>query len=146
MTFAWTAKEHSEKTHRLPRPPDAFGEKNFRRVWQEMKIFMEKDGGMQAFDGGKPMVFTFTDSYASEASQIDVLKSFMRQFVGSDSMPFDLYPLRRLFYALRKELFARGRVDDVPNEMFCDTFLTNDPYETIGGISCMVISIDLLFC
>lgn len=92
----------------------------------------------KAYDGGKPMVFTFADVFASEANQIDVLKSFMKQFVGSESLPIDLYPLTRLFYTLRKELAARGRVDNVPSEKFCDMFLTNDPYETSGGISCEV--------
>lgn len=104
----------------------------------EIEKFMDNDD--KAFDGGKPMVFTFTDTYASEANQIDVLKSFMKQFALDKPNPVDLYPLTRLFYALRKELAARGRVDDVPNERFCDNFLSNDPYETHGGISCEVIS------
>ena len=108
-----------------------------------MQKFMDKAD--KAFDGGKPMVFTFTDSYASEANQIDVLKSFMKQFVGDKSLPIDLYPLTRLFYTLRKELAARGRVDDVPNEKFCEMFLSNDPYETSAGISCEVISIFFFF-
>lgn len=132
--FAYTAKAHSESTHRLPTPPDAYGEKNFNRVWCEIEKFMGTDD--KAYDGGKPMVFAFHDAFSSDANQFDVLKSFMKQFVGSKSLPIDLYPLTRLFYTLRKELAARGSVDAVPNEKFCEVFLTNDPYETSAGISC----------
>lgn len=104
----------------------------------------------KAFDGGKPMVFTFTDTFACEANQIDVLKSFMKQFVKTESLPIDLYPLTRLFYALCKELSIRGCVDDVTmgpygpyaiwhcDEKICETFLANDPYEWRAGISCSV--------
>lgn len=137
LGYAYTAKAHSESTHRLPTPPDAYGEKNLGRVWCEIEKFMDTDD--KAYDGGKPMVFTFADVFASEANQIDVLKSFMKQFVGSSSLPIDLYPLTRLFYTLRKELAARGKVQGVPNEKFCDMFLTNDPYETTANISCSVI-------
>lgn len=113
------------------------GEKNFGRVWCEIQKFMGNDD--KAFDGGKPIVFTFHDPYSSEESQMDVLKSFLKQFTGSETLPIDLYPLTRLFYTLRNELAARGRVDKVPSEQFCETFLSNDPYETHGGISCKVI-------
>lgn len=144
LGYAFTAKSHSETTHRLPVPPDAFGEKNLRRVWCDMEKFIGTD--IKDFDGGKLMVFTFADAYSSEANQIEVLKSFMKQFVGSDSLPIDLYPLTRLFYMLRKELAARHLVDAVPNERYCDMFLTNDPYETIGGISCDVCVKLYFFC
>lgn len=137
--YAYTAKAHTESTHRLPTVPDAFGEKNLARVWYDIQKFMDMDKDEIAFDGGKPMVFTFYDPFSSEANQIDVLKSFIRQFVGNKSLPIDLYPLNRLFYTLRKELAARGLVGDVPNEKFCEVFLTKDPYETLGGISCSVI-------
>lgn len=92
----------------------------------------------ETFDGGNQMVFTYGDPYASEENQIDVLKSFMGQFAGGKEVKFDLYPLTRLFYALQKELAARGRCDDIPNENFSNVFLSRDPYEVIGGISCQV--------
>lgn len=136
MGMAFTAKDYSEKTHRLPPPPNAFGEKNYSRVIYEMEKFMAKD--KKGFDGGKPIVFTYVDQYASEDDQIEVLKSFMEQFSDAELF-FDLYPLTRLFYTLQKELAARGRGDDIPNENFCHVFLSRDPYETIGGISCPVI-------
>lgn len=140
LGYAYTARAHSESTHRLPLPPDAYGEKNFNRVWYDIQKFMEMDKNDKAFDGGKPMVFTFTDSYSSEANQLNVLKSFMKQFVGDELLPIDLYPLTRLFYTLRNELAARGRADEVPNEKYCEIFLEKDPYETLAGISCSVIS------
>lgn len=93
------------------------------------------------FDGGNKMVFTYADPYASEESQIDVLKSFMQQFAGGKDVKVDVYPLTRLFYSLRKELANQGRCDDIPNENFSNVFLSRDPYETIGGISCQVIEI-----
>lgn len=144
LGYAFTAKSHSESTHRLPTPPDAYGEKNLGRIWCEIEKFMDTDD--KAYDGGKPMVFSFADPYASEVNQIEVLKSFVKQFVGNSQtkLPIDLYPLTRLFYTLRKELHARGRADMfVPNEKYCEGFLAKDPYETRSGISCQVILITI---
>lgn len=142
MGFAYTAKAHSDGNHRLPPPPNAFGLDNMGRVLYEIKKFMKDDA--KSFDGGAPMVFAYADPYACEDNQLDVLKSFMQQFAqnGDNSGGIDIYPLTRLFYTLKKELAARGRGDDVPNESFCNVFLSRDPYETIAGISCQVISID----
>lgn len=142
LGFAYTAKAHSDANHRLPPPPNAFGLDNMGRVLYEIKKFMKDDA--KTFDGARPMVFTYADPYASEDSQLDVLKSFMQQFAqnGDNSGDIHIYPLTRLFYALHKELVARGRGDDIPNESFCNVFLSRDPYETIAGISCQVISID----
>lgn len=104
----------------------------------EIKEFMKPN--RTAHDGGKPMVFTFTENHLknSDQNQIDVLKSFMKQFVGRETLPIDLYPLDRLFYTLRKELAARGRVDAVPSVHICADFLSNDPFEITNGISCNV--------
>lgn len=142
LGFAYTAKAHSDGNHRLPPPPNAFGLDNMGRVLYEIKKFMKDDA--KSFDGGAPMVFAYADPYACEDNQLDVLKSFMQQFAqnGDNSGGIDIYPLTRLFYTLKKELAARGRGDDVPNESFCNVFLSRDPYETIAGISCQVISID----
>lgn len=137
LGYAYTAKAHSETCHRLPTPTKAFGETNLGRVLYEIHKFIKDDDS--AFDGGNPMVFTYADPYASEDSQMDVLKSFIQQFTANrNDAKFDLYPLTRLFYALQKELAVRGRCDDIPNENFSNVFLSRDPYETIGGISCQV--------
>lgn len=136
LGYAYTAKAHSERTHRLPPPPNAYGETNLGRVWYEMKKFMKDHP--KGYDGGNPIVFVYADPYASEDNEIEVLKSFMNQIAGNESASIDIYPLTRLFYALQKELVARGRGDDIPNENFCNVFLSRDPYETIAGISCQV--------
>lgn len=143
LGLAYTAKAHSESTHRLPTPPNAFGENNFGRVLYEIQKFLKDD--TETFDGGKQMVFTYADPYASEENQIDVLNSFMDQFSGGKGVTFDIYPLTRLFYVLQKELAAQGRCDDIPNENFSNVFLSRDPYEVSGGISCQVIRRDLNF-
>lgn len=138
LGYAYTVKAHSESTHRLPPPPNALGEANFGRILYEIQNFMKEDA--EAFDGGKQMVFAYADPYSNQDDQLDVLDSFIKQFSGGKPVNFVIYPLRRLFYAIRKELAAQGRTDDVPNEIFCNAFLSKDPYETFGGISCDVSS------
>lgn len=91
------------------------------------------------FDNGNPIVFTYYDTYDNDDNQVDVLTSFMQQFGADDSgFELDFYPLTRLFYTLRKELHARRLADDIPNENFANVFLSRDPYDSIGGISCSV--------
>lgn len=94
------------------------------------------EGREPVFDGGKHMVFTYSDE--SVDSQIDVLKDFLRQFAGEKDHGIDIFPLTRLFYALRNELAANGRGEVIPNENFTNVFLSRDPYEALAGISCPV--------
>lgn len=143
MGFAYTVKAHSEECHRLPPPPNAYGEKNFERVFYEIRKFMQDYRG---FDSGNPIVFTYTNPYATEENQIDVLKSMMQQFGGDEDFQLDFYPLTRLFYKLRREfvsLGVRGPDFDLPNENYAHAFLSRDPYECTGGISCEVCSVFL---
>lgn len=137
LGYAYTAKVHSEETHRLPTPPDAYGEKNFNRVWFNMKKFMLEDG-VPTFDGGNQIIFTYNDPYSNEGNQIEILKDFLNQFADDQGHKFDVYPLTRLFYVLRKKLFALEKCDDIPNENYTDVFLSRDPYDATSGISCEV--------
>lgn len=136
--YAFEVKEHSEQTHRIPAPgPHAFdGETNLDRVFYEIQKFFKDEG--ETFDRGPQMVFTFTDPYANEANQIEVLTSFMDQMRNGKNTGIVFFPMTRLFYALRKELAQRGKCEDIPNENFASIFLSRDPYETNSGISCLV--------
>lgn len=138
--FAYTAKALSEDTHRLPPPPNAFGEKNYQRVMYNMQKFMREDG-VPTFDSGNQIVFTYNDPHSSEGNQVEILKDFLGQFAGEQGHNIDIYPLTRLFYVLRKELAARGKCDDIPNEGFTNVLLARDPYESSAGISCEVSGI-----
>lgn len=143
MGFAYAVKSHSEETHRLPTPPRAHGQTDFDRVLYEIKKFMR---GYPSFDSGNPIVFTYTNPYANEEDQVEVLNSFMQQFGADESFQLDFYPLTRLFYKLRREvveLGLRGHDFQVPNENYCHAFLSRDPYESSAGISCEVNSIFL---
>ncbi|XP_031619145.1 protein maelstrom homolog [Contarinia nasturtii] len=134
--YAYTAKAHSEETHQIPPPPNDFGETNYQRVMFNIKKFMKEDG-VQTFDGGNQMIFTYHDPYTNEENQVDVLKDFLKQFADErEQHNIDVYPLTRLFYVLRKELAARGKTEAIPNENFTNILLSRDPYESIGGISC----------
>lgn len=134
--YAYTVKAHSEETHRLPPPPKAFGEKDYNRLLFEIKKFL-KDDNNPVFDGGNPMIFTFHNEYSSEDNQIDVLKNLLDQF-GDHDHRINIYPLTRLFYVLRNELAHRGLCEKIPNEAYSKVFLSRDPYECLGGISCEV--------
>lgn len=138
--YAYTVKAHAEETHRLPTPPNAFGETDYGRVLYNIQKFMKEDG-VPTFDGGNQIIFTYNDPYSNDENQVDVLKDFFKQFAGQRGHRIDIYPLTRLYYALRKELAARGKSDGIPNENFTNILLSRDPYESIGGISCEVIQI-----
>lgn len=137
LGYAYTAKAHSEETHHLPPPPNAFGEKNFNRVLYNITKFMRADG-VPVFDRGNPFVFTYNDPLSNEGNQIEVLKDFLNQFAEPKTPNIDVYPLTRLFFVLRTELAKRGKCESIPNENFTNVLLSRDPYETTGGISCEV--------
>lgn len=140
MGFAYQAKHRSESSHRLPYPPNAMGQKNFFFVHEDIMRFIgeDKDAKKYAIDEGKPMVFTYSEFYASEESQVDVLKSFMQQFSRDGNINLDIYPLNYLYYALRNQLVEKNLLESIPNENFVKILLERDPYESQGGISCQV--------
>lgn len=135
--FALAAKTHSERTHRLPWLTNTFGESDYRRVFFDIKNWLEKDA-TPTFDGGKKIIFTYNHPYANDENQVDVLKNLLDQLAGENGHKFDVYPMTRLFYVMRKELAARGKVDEIPNENFSNDFLSRDSYELTEGFSCRV--------
>lgn len=135
LGFAYTAKANSEGTHRLPPPPNAYGEKDFGRILYKINKFL-KDS--PAYDDGKHMVFTYSDPYANDDNQVDVIKNFLQQFAGEKEHRIDVYPMTRLFYVLRNELADRGKCESIPNENFCNILMSRDSYEASAGISCSV--------
>lgn len=135
--YAFQAKDLSERTHRLPYPPDAMGEKDFFRVHEDIMRFIRDDSDAKkyAIDDGKPMVFTYSEYYSSEAQE-DILNSFMKQFSSDGCINIDIYSLNYLYYVLRNQLVAKKRLDSIPNENFVKVLLEHDPYESQGNISC----------
>lgn len=139
MGYLANANDHTEATHRLPIPfiaASEIGEKDFHRIDYSIKKFLIEDG--QCFDGGKPIVFTYTDRYSAENHQISVLKSFMTTFSHHNQLEIDIFPLERLFVILRSKLADMERIAPLPNEHFADIIMSRDPFDATIGISCEV--------
>lgn len=113
------------------------GEKNFGQTYKDIVQFI-KAKTMSTFDGGKPIVFTHADFDDEVDAQHRMLDSFMDQFSGGRS-DIAIYPINHLFYALIKELAARNRVDDIPNENYVNALLSYDPYDSTCKICCKVL-------
>lgn len=133
--FAWTAKDRSERVHKLPPPPNAMGRKDFQEIYDEIISFISEK--TCRIDTGNPIVFTEADFDDESDSQVRVLESFMKQFSGR-SNKIDIYPINHLFYAMTKQLAARNRCDDIRNENCVRIMLSYDPYDANGKICCKV--------
>lgn len=145
--YAYAAKVHSEQTHGIPVPfsaNDGLGEKDLNIVHDRIQDFLCLNG--HKFDDGKYLVFAHSDQYSREDDQVAVLKSFMTSMSPKNCLEIDIFPLDRLFDALRTHMINIGRVHGLPNEnhvkpiMSCEKF-----YKDIPGLACDVSIILLKF-
>lgn len=134
LGYAADAKAHADSTHKLPIPPNAYGETNFNEVYQEIWNLLTEESHYQ-FDNGKPFVFTYTNDCSTEEENILMLKSFMRQLTPNES-PIDVYPLSRLLFILTANLSAIDRCQSIDNISIAKMVLSRDTYEHRSGFSC----------
>lgn len=96
--YAWTAKDHSEKTHRLATPPNAIGDKDYYSLYGEIlsilgirhNQFFSKD------DKQRPRVFV-------RQQDIKMIESILKQLAGPINWKdqFDVCEFEYLFYVMK---------------------------------------------
>lgn len=92
LGYLFEAKDYSEKTHRLPIPPSAKGERNYKAILNEIDNFMGNRSKLAP-------LFTLRD-------QIPIITSFISQFCGFcdvDPDRYPVYPLHQIFYDVKEE-------------------------------------------
>lgn len=105
LGFAYIAKQLSEDTHRLPTPPDAMGEHNWKDILHWILDFITID--------------SIVNPLYTLPVHMPIIKSFIRQFCQedddnccSDPKLIPIYSLTYLFFILRNQT-CKYAVDNV---------------------------------
>ncbi|XP_017841177.1 protein maelstrom [Drosophila busckii] len=124
------AMDHTSTTHQLPLPPNALGETNMGRLYENILEYLRGKN-----DPKKPViVFTTTE-------MLPVVKGCLR-YLESDCSDaeegaIEVYDIRYLFFILKKEV---ADIADLPTDEITKTVTDNlfqkDFFEYHSGISC----------
>lgn len=101
MGYAWTAKDHSQKIHHLPTPPDAMGEKDYDKLYGEILdiLGIRRDQFFRNDDKQRPRVFV-------RQQDIKMIESILKQLAGPVNWKeqFDVWEFEYLFYAMKNAI------------------------------------------
>lgn len=143
LGYAYEAKRFSDQTHHLPPPPRALGDQDsFVKAYEQFKNALDSDAS-GAFDNDKPIVFTMCEDHTTD--QIDMLKQFWSTFNAQRMPEVDVFPMKRLYFAMKNKLAAMGQAQELKTEGLVNILLGNDPYELKSKISCEVSKVSQ-FC
>lgn len=94
--YAWTAKEHSDKIHRLPTPPDALGEKDYDKLYGEILdiLGIQRNQFFSKDDERRPRVFV-------RKQDVETIHSILNQFAIDWKNQFDVWEFEHLFYVMK---------------------------------------------
>lgn len=96
--YAWTAKNHSEKIHHLPPPPNALGEREYDKLYDEILdiLGIRRDQFFSKDDKQRPRVFV-------RQQDIKMIKSILKQFAGPIDWKkqFDVCEFEYLFHVMK---------------------------------------------
>lgn len=96
--YAWTAKDHSQRIHRLPTPPDACGEKDYDKLYGEILdiLGIRRNQFFSKDDKERPRVFV-------RRQHIKMVESILKQFAGPIDWKkqFDVWEFEHLFYVMK---------------------------------------------
>lgn len=94
--YAWTAKEHSEKTHRLATPPNADGVQDYDSLYDEILSILgiRRDQVFSKDDQQRPRVFV-------RQQDIKMIKSILKQLAVDWKDQFDVFEFEYLFYVMK---------------------------------------------
>ncbi|KAG4078256.1 hypothetical protein HA402_003937 [Bradysia odoriphaga] len=121
LGYLFDAKDNSEKTHRLPIPPHSKGERNYKRILDQMKMFM-----------GEPMPILFTSK-----ENIAMIKSFIQSFIDFGNNG-DIESYREVEQG--KFEFVRRWADSIPNIHVVDNVSEGG---AVGGEDSNITAIDM---
>lgn len=98
MGYAWEAKDHSQKIHHLPTPPDALGEKDFDKLYDRILdiLGIRRNQSFSKDDKQRPRIFV-------RKQDIKVIKSILKQLAGRVNWKehFDVWEFETLFYVMK---------------------------------------------
>lgn len=130
--YAYEAKAHSEKTHRLPTPAsNSMGEKNYARVYKDLlNVFNLRPG--QTFDkshANRPFVFT-------REQDVEMIESILDQLSDEQwRQTFDVFHLELLFNRLKNKVETTSGGDPIRITV-TSVFIEQDRYDATPNISC----------
>lgn len=123
------AKEHSKLTHQLPLPPNAMGEKNLTRIFNDILAFIGNDK-----DDGNTPVYT-------HRSAIPIVESVL-QFLAVDhpdpnvDEKTHVYSIQHLLFIMKEAACEIGELTKIQSSHITDAYFENDVYEYQAGLSC----------
>lgn len=131
LGFAADAKEYSEKTHRLPPPPDAKGDDKYERVYAGILdvIGVRPGETFTRDDKQRPCLFT-------RKEDVEMIESILDQLSQREwRETFDVFTLELLFYELKREVGKTIGENPFPQTVTND-LIAQDRYDTTPNISC----------
>ncbi|XP_037038252.1 protein maelstrom homolog isoform X2 [Bradysia coprophila] len=126
MGYLFDAKDNSEKTHRLPIPPNSKGERNYKCILDQMKQFM-----------GEPMPILFTSK-----ETIPMIKSFIQSFIdfgnNDDIDAYRVYQLHLLFFEIKEMAVKNSPTErkSFKSVHIAEEHLRRDDYAYLAGTAC----------
>ncbi|KAH8234773.1 hypothetical protein KR032_002937 [Drosophila birchii] len=122
------ALHHSNTTHKLPLPPNALGESNINKLYEEIHDYLTK------CIGRKPLiVFTKAEDMAIVKASLNDLhvKSCHR------GPQIEVYSMEYLLFYLKKQILQiTGLPDDDITEIFTNSYLSTDYFQYCAHIAC----------
>ena len=125
--YAYEVRHNSSTSHLLKGPPDALGESDFKKIFQDMIEFC-----------GNPPKDDFPPLFTHK-NQIDMIESFQNQFCKDQILPYRIYPLGELFFQLKRAT-AQTRDGQISftSIHIAEAHIDRDTYDFRKGIACTV--------
>lgn len=127
MGLAYTAKQHSDDTHKLKPPPYAMGEKNYETIFEEIRNFINPNN-----EADFPALYTLQEHIPWVTS---ILKQFAIEvchYEDEAEEMFTIFSISELFYLLNKNT---AKVPFNSNHI-AKAMIDKDPYEYRPGLAC----------
>lgn len=132
--YAFEAKDHSEKVHRLPPPPNANGERDYSKIYSAILNVLDVEPGQvfEKSDKRRPCVFTRKEDMEMIESILDQLSDKQWQ------QTFDVFEFNLLFQALKNKVleYDTSATHEPIRLTITNAFIEQDRYDATPNISC----------
>lgn len=136
LGHAYTSKEHSEKTHKLPLPPKAYGESEYDLVLGQMiELFVEERSAVEE-----------TFPVLVMENEMEMTETILREFCEKGELEYDtirLLPLTFFFHKLRvavDKVFLE--IESQFSYAIAQAHLERDNYQYYAGHGCKLHEVD----
>lgn len=138
MGYAANARQHADCTHRLPLPPNAMGESNFPKIYQDIVGFITPENGFND-RGNENSLVVF-----ARRNHFPMLDSFLKQFSNhAPPVKIEVFSLEDLFFFLKEKSVATSPVVisvPIASVHVSNILLDRDTHSTTEGLACRVRS------